>query len=236
MVHNAAGNPQKGEIYRGLIAALHEALPATIPAEQLKHLVDSMRGHMRQLSWTEPWLFRDVIFPLMQAVRADADDACEIWGQELAAMLEPEPKNQPRLFDRAREGQTTNVFAFLFVHSSPERQRATLRSMQAVLKRQRRIVQQPLASTSDWTRWDGALMVSMWILTFARWAEYYMRERAMTNDELEELSRNARDLAMIRPMTEWSSESIGKSGQLAAFLDEAENLLVSGNESKRDLQ
>ncbi|KXS32544.1 MAG: Uncharacterized protein AWT59_1313 [Candidatus Gallionella acididurans] len=236
MVHHAAANPKKAEIYKGLVAALHEALPATIPAADLRHLVDSMRGHMRQLAWAEPWLFQDVVFPLLQNNRANFDDACEIWVQELASILEPQLNGQPRLFDRAREGQTTNITALIFAYSSPGRQQASLKSMQAILKRQRRIVQQPLASTSDWTRWDGALMVSMWILTFTRWAQYYLSGRGLAVHELEELSRGARELAMIRPMSEWRSEGAGKQGELAAFLDQVEELLASIGESKSKLQ
>jgi hypothetical protein len=224
MVHHAAGNPKKSETYKGLVAALHEALPETIPAEDLRRLVDSMRGHMLQLAWTEPWLFQDVVFPLLRNDRANTDDACEIWMQELADMLEP------RLFDRAREGQTTNITAFLFAYSSPERQQTSLKSMQAILKRHRRIVQQPLASTSDWTRWDGALTVSLWMLAFSRWCEYYLRQRDMTDRELEQLSQDARELAMVRPMNEWRSKGAGKQGELAAFLDQVEELLASSDE------
>lgn len=236
MAHHAADNPQKAEIYTGLVAALHEALPATIPAEDLRRLVNSMRGHMRQLTWTEPWLFEDVIFPLLRNDRAKTDDACEIWVQELATLLGPQLKHQPRLFDRAREGQTTNITAFLFAYGSPERQQASLKSIRAILKQQRRIVHQPLASTSNWTRWDDALVVSMWILTFTRWGQYYLRERGMTDRELEELSRDARDLAMVRPMTEWRLEGAGKSSQLAAFLDQVEGLLASSDGSKSKSQ
>ena len=236
MVHHAAGNPKKAEIYQGLVAALHNALPTTIPAEELRRLIDSMRGHMRQLAWTEPWLFQDVVFPLLQNDRASTDDACEIWVQELTALLEPELKHQPRQFDLAREGQTTKITAELFAYSSPERQQASLKSMQAILKRQRRIVQQPLASTSDWTRWDSALTVSLWILAFSKWGEYYLRQRGMTDSELERLSRDARELAMVRPMVEWRSEVAGKPGQLAAFLDQVDELLASSDESKSKLQ
>lgn len=230
MVHHAARNQKKAEIYRDLVAALHETLPATIPAKELKHLIDSMRGHMRQLAWTEPWLFQDVVFPLLRNGRANTDDACEIWMQELAGMLEPQLKDQPRLFDRAREGQTTTITAFLFAYSSSERQQASLKSMQAILKRQRRIVQQPLASTSNWTRWDGALTNSMWILAFAKWAQYYLRERSITDSELDQLSREASELAMVRPMVEWRLEGAGKQGQLAAFFDQVDEMLGSSGD------
>lgn len=232
MVNRAAGNPEKAEIYNGLIAALHEALPAAIPAGEFRLLVDSMRGHMKKLTWAEPWLFRDVVFPLLRNGRANSDDACEIWVQELATLLGPELKHQPRLFDRAREGQTTNITAFLFAYSSPERQQASLKSMRTLLKRPRRVVQQPLASTSDWTRWDDALAVSMWILTFTRWGQYYLRERGMADRELEALSSDAHELAMIRPMREWRSEGPGKLGELAAVLDQVDELLASSNESQ----
>lgn len=236
MTQRAAGNPKKVEIYNGLVLALHEAMPTTLSADELRCLVDSMRGHMRQLSWAEPWLFKDVVSPLLRNDRAKTDDACEIWVQELAALLGPELKHQSHLFDRAREGQTTNIGAFLFAHSSPERQQTSLKTIQAILKRQRHVIQQPLASTSNWTRWDDALVVSMWILTFTRWGQYYLGERVITNDELEGLSRVARELAMVRPMDEWRSKSTGKQGELAAFLDQVEELLASSVESQNKLQ
>jgi len=236
MVHHAARNPTKAEVYKSLVAALHEALPATIPAEELRRLVDSMRGHMLQLAWAEPWLFEDVVFPLLQNDRAHIDDACEIWVQELASLLEPGLKNQPRSFDRAREGQTTNISAFLFAYSSPERQQASLESMRAILKRQKRIVQQPLASTSNWTRWDDALVVSMWILTFTRWCQYYLHKRGVMDRELERLVRDAGEVAMLRPMVEWRSGGAGKGGELSAFLDQVDELLASNGESESKLQ
>lgn len=235
MVQRAASS-NKTEIYNGLVAALHDALPATISADQLKRLVNAMRGHMRQLSWAEPWLFQDVIFPLLRDDRATTDDACDIWVQELAVFLGPQPKHLPRLFDRAREGQTTNITAFLFAYSSSEQQQAGLKSMQAILKQQRRIVQQPLASTSDWTRWDDALMVSMWTLGFTRWAQYYLHARSIANRELENLSQDAFELATVRPLSEWRSGGASTQGELAAFLDQVEDLLASSGESTGKLQ
>lgn len=228
MVNRAAGNPATAEVYNGLVTALHRTLPTSVPAGELRCLVDSMRGHMRKLAWAEPWLSQDVVLPLLQTGRVIADDVCEIWSQELAASLGMEVDH--RLFDREREGQTTNITAFLFAHSSPEQQSATLSVMEAIVKRQQRFVQKPLASTSSWTRWNDALMISMWILTFTRWSHYYLRERGITNSELEELSRSAQQLAVIRPMGEWRSEGAGNQGELAAFLDQVEELLASSDE------
>ena len=228
MVHHAAqNNPNKAEIFKGLVATLHEGLPQTIPADELKRLVDSMRGHMRQLGWAEPWISQDVIFPLLQNERANTDDACEIWVQELTSLLRPQLMYSPRLFDRAREGQMTNVTAFLFAYSSPERRQVSLKSLQEILRQQRRIVQQPLASTSDWTRRNDALVISMWILAFTQWGQYYLREQNKVVPELEKLSQDARALTMVRPIEEWRSKVKGSWSELAAFLDQAEKLLES---------
>ncbi|MGU7840880.1 VPA1262 family protein [Burkholderia sp. AW33-5] len=236
MIHRASGNAEKAEIYKGLVAALHETLPSTIATEEFRHLIDSMRGHMHELAWAGPWLFQDVVFPLLQNGRADTDDACEIWIEELTHALEPTWEKRPRLFNRSREGQMTNIAAFLFAHSSPTRQRDSLKSMRAILKRQQRIVQQPLASTSDWTRWDGALTVSLWILAFSRWSEYYLQQRELRVRELEELMQSACAIAMARPMDEWRSRSAGEPDELTAFLDQAEELKAAIDKSKSNTQ
>lgn len=229
MVHHVARNPEKAEVYKGLVAALHEALPMKIHMDDLRQLVNSMRGYMRELCRTEPWLFEDVVFPLLKNERAHTNDACEIWIQELATLLEPEPKQRPSLFDREREGQSTITTAFLFASSTPERQQVSLKQLQAILKRKKRIIHQPLASTSDWTRWNDALVVSMWILTFARWGQYFLSKHSVACPVLEMLSRDAQELAMVRSMDEWHFQGPRNEGQLAKFLDQVEELIRTSN-------
>ena len=58
----------------------------------------------------------------------------------------------------------------------------------------------------------------------------------MTDRELEELSASAGDLAMVRPMDEWRPKGVGEPGQLAAFLDQAEELFAWERSRPHDLQ
>jgi hypothetical protein len=103
--------------------------------------------------------------------------------------------------------------------------------MKSILRRQQRIVQQPLASTSDWTRWDNALVVSMWMLIFTKWGEYYLRVRDITGSELKDLSRGASELAMRRSMNEWQSKMTGNNqGVFATLLDEVEERLNASDD------
>ncbi|OQW78104.1 MAG: hypothetical protein BVN35_04610 [Proteobacteria bacterium ST_bin11] len=230
MVHHAAKNDKKAEIYKGLVHTLHATLPENVLADELKCLVDSMRGHMQQLAWAEPWLFQDVVYPLLQNNRVNTDDVYEIWVQELIGILEPQQKDLPILFNRAREGQMTNIAAFLFAYSNHEQQKVSLKSMQAILKKQRQILLQPLASTSNWTRWEGALTISLWILAFSKWAEYYLHQRDKNNSELARLSRDAQEVAMVRQLDAWYSGGAGKQAELATFLDQVEQLLESSEQ------
>ncbi|EIX3820843.1 hypothetical protein MKB00_004138, partial [Salmonella enterica] len=223
MVNHAARNKHETQPYKDLIKALHTVLPEIISSDELQHLVDSLRGHMQRLAWAEPWLFTDVVAPLLQAGRVSNDDACKIWTEELVYMLEA---HSPKLFEESREGQTTNIAAFLLANSNPEAQSTSVKLIHNILKRQQRIVQQPLASTSNWTRWDGALLISMWILIFARWGKYYLRQRSMVNAELEHLSQEAYRLVVFRPEDEWRSKNTGKEGALMAVLDQVELLLT----------
>ncbi|WP_371883468.1 hypothetical protein [Caballeronia sp. S22] len=78
--------------------------------------------------------------------------------------------------------------------------------------------------------------MSLWILAFGRWSEYYLEQRELRVHELEELMQSARAIAMARPMDEWRSRNAGEPGELAAFLDQAEELKAAIDKSKNNTQ
>ena len=76
----------------------------------------------------------------------------------------------------------------------------------------------------------------MWILTFIRWGQYYLGKLRVTDRELESLSQNARELAMVRPMDDWLSQRHHNKGQLAAFLEQVEELIsIRNREDQQEL-
>jgi hypothetical protein len=225
MVYRASGDSNKQKVYKDLIAALHDELPSSLSLGQLKDLVDTMRGHMHRLAWAEPWLFQDVISPLLRTDRINFEDASKIWMLELLDMLGGTSNKASRLFDRAREGQTTNIAAFLFANSESNQRKVCIGALQGVLKIQKRIIQQPLASTSNWTQWDDALRVSLWILAFCKWGQIYLDQRGVDDQGLVSLIAEAESLSMIRPRDEWRYEGGGRYIETYAFLEQAESIL-----------
>ncbi len=157
---------------------------------------------MHHLGWAEPWLFEDVISPLVQGGRVQVD-ACRVWSDELEVLLGDGRESQSRLFEISREGRTTNISAYLFAHSTAVRQRATINVLRKILKRKERAVRQPLASTSNWAQWNDGLIVSMWIFAWSRWAEYYLQASGLSQPDLDDLLRSAGALATLRPIEEW---------------------------------
>jgi hypothetical protein len=175
---------------------------------------------MRALAWAEPWPYQDVISPLFVDGRISADDLCSIWAKELRSSLEHALKDRSDIFKRSAEGRITEIAAFYFGHSGLQQQIATLKALQSVLAGVRRDVQQPLASTSNWSKWNISIFVAMWIFAFTKWAAHSLVKPSKIERELEQLSAESRSVALVRPITDWWSDRGVEPAALAKFIDE----------------
>ena len=225
LVQRSAGDVRAAQTYARLVTVLHANLPAVVPEKQLSEMIHAMRGHMKTLPWAAPWLFRDVVHPLLMAGRAQWDDAGDIWVRELEVLLGPRQKDRVRLFSLEREGDTTNAAAFLFAHSSAERRSGHLNKLHVVCNRFRRAIQRPLASTSDWGAWDDALMGLLWLHAFARLALFYLQDLGKDTRALEPLCADTLELGRARSLDEWRSERL-TVGDLIVFVDWVNSLIA----------
>jgi hypothetical protein len=178
---------------------------------------------MRNLGWGEPWLYRDVIFPLLDKGRISADDLCSIWVKDLIASLEQAIRDKSGIFKRSVEGRVTEVAAFLFGHSGFQQQKKTVTALRSLLVRVRRDVQQPLASTSNWNKWNISIVVAMWIFAFTKWAVHSLVKPSKIEEGLEQLLTDSRSVALVRPITEWQSDRSVES-ELTKFIEEVGSL------------
>jgi hypothetical protein len=207
-------------IFQGLTAVLFQALPATLTSDQTNLVVDSLRGPLRHLSWAEPWLYRDVVEPLLTGDRVTADDLCRLWIAELTSYFDDAIQGRSHLFRRDAEGKVTETAAILFGRSSITQQREALKVLQVALRSAKRDIQKPLASTSNWANWNSALVVAMWIYALTKWAQSKIAGPSDIDQSLSQLSDASRSLALVRPESEWKSYLGAGSGELAAFVEE----------------
>lgn len=199
--------------------ALYDTLPPKLAKNESEFLVDSLRGHMRELGWSEPWLFAEVIAPLLDEDRVTPEALSSTWMKELFSYLDEKLLGKTVSFNRSREGRITEVAAFLLARSSFETQGKAIDVLLKTLKKARTNVQQPLASTMNWNKWDCSLEVAMWIYAFCRYVEHHMEESAKLPVQFVDLCQPSRDVAMVRTLDEWRYNGVER-GALAAFVEE----------------
>jgi hypothetical protein len=211
-------------IFHRLTALLVKTLPTVLTTDQTSQVIDSLRGPVRHLSWAEPWLYQDVVEPLLADGRVSAEDLCQLWTEELMIHFNEAIEGRSQLFRRDAEGKVTETAALLFSRSSLSQQEKTLKELHKKLRAVQRDVQKPLASTLNWNRWNSSLVVAMWIHAFARWAQSMTVTPTSIDQSLSQLSDDSRSLALIRPISEWRSYLGGEAGELAAFIEEIGSL------------
>lgn len=199
--------------------ALYNALPPTLDKNEAEFLVGSLRGHMRELAWSEPWLFSEVILPLLEGGRLTPEMLCSTWMKELFSYLDEKLLGKTVGFNRSREGRITEIAAFLLARSSSKTQCSFIEALLKTLKKARQNVKQPLASTMNWNKWDCSLEVAMWIYAFCRYVESFMEGTKKLPGQFVDLCLSARDIAMVRTLDEWRYNGVER-GALAAFVEE----------------
>ncbi|KAB7693757.1 hypothetical protein GBN24_03865 [Plesiomonas shigelloides] len=203
-INRSSNNERVKEFYRWLVEKLFSLLPEKINQDCFDLLIHSLKGHMRTIGWCEPWLFDDVVFPLITSQRVDFDIVCAAWFDEIINSLNNEGSHHSLFFSDKQGGRVTNVCAYLFANSSEHFKNRCLQELKDIIKKQKRIIQRPLARTSNYSEWDEALKISLWILIFAKFCQYYLNAQNMaSNYELNVLLRDADELAMVRTLSEW---------------------------------
>ncbi|MFV8192724.1 VPA1262 family protein [Acinetobacter soli] len=231
MLNRNNEKPEYSVICKDIVIELISIFPEKIPYQDLETFIDVAKGHMRKLSWSGAWLFNDIIKILLDNKRVSFDEICKFWLKELIEILNLEEKNNPLIFSSEREGNLINISAYLWANSDSSLQLNLIKNIEFILKNQSRIIQQPLASTLNWSKWNDALTISMWISVFTKLCKYYLSQlNIQENDKLDILLENSLSLAMTRPLAEWNTES-----ELIKFSEWVNGLSSNKNNSNSSL-
>ncbi|WP_024850127.1 VPA1262 family protein [Hydrogenovibrio kuenenii] len=159
--------------------ALFEILPQKMKQCDVELLVTSLLSHMRQIKWSEPWLFDEIIQPLLESGRVDYDDICDVWIRELVNDLNEKFSGGNVTFQKHLEGRVTQIASYLFAMSSIEAQTKHLKAFKQILDKSKRNILQPLASTTNWSKWNDSITVVIWIYAFTKWIDYFKGENVV---------------------------------------------------------
>lgn len=207
-----------------LIPKLFALLPAKINFEQQTKLTKLLRRHSINLMEADTWFFNFIMLPLLNEKRIRIKDLSAIWLGDLLEFINPRNKDPHRYFTLDKTGQALNYCAYLFSVSGQDQQQLTIETFKKYLKVTKRVIQQPLASSYNWKKWDNALDISMYILAISTWMRYYSLRNNRDTACLEEIIIQAQELALRRPITEWKKYPNTANSQLAAFLEQGQQL------------
>lgn len=204
-------------LFGKLVSEYLTVLPVVLSKNDLTACIDSLRGHMRLLGWCEPWLFKLIVTPLIDGNRVSLDDLASIWFEEMKSLFEDCLSDHSSGFTFAHEGVTTDIAAYLIAHSSFECQKCILGSLKVMLNNLSRDIQKPLASTSNWKRWDASLKTTLWIYGLTKWIDFHLPLPNLAQSLLLAQINAAYKLSMHRSISEWESHNY-TGGEFSIFL------------------
>jgi hypothetical protein len=218
----AIKDTEKNSLFGTLVSEYLAAFPSVLAKDDVIVCIDSLRGHMRKLGWCEPWLFNQIVMPLIDKDRINFDDLAAIWMDEMEELFKGNLSDQSGGFSFANfsnEGRTTDIAAYLIAHSGFKCQKYILELLNRRLKDLSRDIQKPLASTSNWKRWDAALKTTFWIYGLTKWIDYHLTSplQNLIQPLLLATVDEAYKLSMHRSISEWESLNYA-GGEFSIFL------------------
>ncbi|RAI63283.1 hypothetical protein DOZ69_20155 [Pseudomonas fluorescens] len=174
---------------------------------------------MKELSYCYPWLITEVLNPLLEQEKTKIEFVADVWLNELLSLINKLTKNQNPLFQLDHQAKTTDIAAFLMANSNADYQKEVYILLEKKLRNLRAKIQQPLASTTNWTDWDNHLKASFWISGYLKWITYYLSVDSEAKPALEQASLLAVEICSGRSLNDWRRLDYS-GGQYSIFLDD----------------
>jgi hypothetical protein len=219
MITSIARYDNQETLFEKLIEKYLSTFPVQFTTADITLCIDSLRGHMNNLGWCEPWLFNKIVVPLINSDRIDFDNLANIWINELENIFEGILSGQSAIFKIENEGRTTDIAAYLMSYSSFETQTSILKRWEKKLNDLSRNIKKPLANSSNWKQWNSSLSIAMWMYGVTKWIYYHLPLPLLNLIEptLSKVFNEADKLKAYRTEDEWKKFDLDSQG-LSVFL------------------
>ncbi|MBU6950984.1 VPA1262 family protein [Hahella sp. HN01] len=172
--------------------------------DDVTHIVDSMRGRMRELGYISSWFPEKVLCPLVERYADSKKVFLSIWITELEGRLS-------KLFELSsylskEDVMMTDIAAQLFSISPLKAQSEAINRLAKRLKKVERDIRRPLSPSINWSKWDSSMKLVAWLYGFLNWCQFYSND-GPNNSELTSLTREINRLLEYKPKKVWLSES-----------------------------
>lgn len=145
-----------------------------------------------------------------------------LFSVSLTTILPIPTDTRSKLFTLKDEGVFTNLVAFITAFSDANQQKNTITVIEKLLPMLKGIVQQPLAKTANWEKWDRSLTTAKWLESFVLWVKYYQTKNDIEcSENLIKLQEQLQDITQYKSPSEWNSYK----NDLMSFYQQVEQLL-----------
>jgi hypothetical protein len=183
-------------------------LPATLTDQDLASALDSMRGPLKRLYDTPPWMLQDVVAPLIQSGRVSVDQTAAAWMKELFEVWENSKEKRSLLFRADSEGAFTDEVASLLALAGPTTQKRLIGTLAKPLGTSGRIVRLPFSAQISWSRYHRALVVSLWLASLLNQTLKRLPRPSLLEAEFYKLLSDAEELVSRRSVHDWGRSGI----------------------------
>lgn len=187
---------------QALIQELQAAMPAKLDAVALKQAVDSMRNVVGKVYDTPPWMLGEVLLPLVKTRRLEIDVVARLWFEELFDTWTKRDTSSI-IFRTDTEGYFTDEVASLCAAASVDVRKAILVKVSGEIKAHARVVQRPFSAQIDWSSYDQAFQMLLWISGYL-WAWLKQSPRP---SQIELILQSAEAALARRRKGEWARSS-----------------------------
>lgn len=189
-------------IRQELIKELLASMPKKLDQAALKRAVDSMRNVVGKVYDTPPWMYREVLVPLVCTNQLEVDVIANLWFDELFHTWTKRDTSSI-IFRTDTEGYFTDEVARICAAASFSVQKAILAKVRNEVAAHARVVQRLFSAQINWSSCDQAFEMLLWISSFL-WAWLELSPRP---SQIEQVLQSAEAAISRRSAGEWALHS-----------------------------
>lgn len=209
------------------IVKLVQFLPEHLNKQNIKNLLDSLRGHMKSLAYNGYWIYEEILYSLLKQKRIKMDELALFWFNDLKQELPLNNTSGDVLFSNTYQGELTNLAAYFCIQASAEKHEELLNEIKKLQKQTQNIVRQPLASTINYKKWNGALYTALWLEAFVILLRLYqLQDKDKSCSYLKSLQMELNEIIQLRSYADWQQQR----SQLVDFYYQSKKMIAETKE------
>lgn len=197
-------NYLNSDIKPQLIACLTQSLQAPLTDDELKDILQPVRGRLGRLHHFTPWILESMLVPMLEQRKIDITQIVHQWLAELLTQWQAALKKDSPHFTLEADGAFTDELAAMTKYLTYNIQEDNFRKIRKVFDELARTIRRPMSAQVGWSSYYHAHQVNLWLYALVS------RIAALLSDDnplLNELLLESKEIIeRISPST-WNSLS-----------------------------